>query len=219
MKRIQQGFTLIELMIVVAIIGILAAVAIPAYQDYIVKAKLSKVVSTLDPVKTALAMYFQEQGGFPDARGSAANLIANTNQTVITGLTPGNTAITGQIWASLGFGNYPSLPNEVASMALDSVPNSTGGTASNIAIILQLQNVKAVTVDGMLISLSPNVQGGVVGSYEKPTSNSATTLVSADSITGASAIQWYYGCKAPAAGTADAVAKNFFKNGNIPLIC
>ena len=65
MKRFLKGFTLIELMIVVAIIGILAAVAIPQYQDYTVKAKLSKVTGIAAPLKTALALYNQEQGGFP----------------------------------------------------------------------------------------------------------------------------------------------------------
>ena len=65
MKRIQKGFTLIELMIVVAIIGILAAVAIPAYQDYVVKAKLSKAAGTVNPLKTAIAMYIQENGSAP----------------------------------------------------------------------------------------------------------------------------------------------------------
>jgi len=55
MKRVQQGFTLIELMIVVAIIGILAAVALPAYQDYTTRAKVSEVVIMASPAKLAVA--------------------------------------------------------------------------------------------------------------------------------------------------------------------
>ena len=59
MKKLQQGFTLIELMIVIAIIGILAAIAIPAYQDYTVRAKVSEGLSLADAAKTTLAEGFQ----------------------------------------------------------------------------------------------------------------------------------------------------------------
>ncbi len=63
MKRVQQGFTLIELMIVVAIIGILAAVALPAYQDYTVKAKVSEVVLAASTCRTAITETVQTSPG------------------------------------------------------------------------------------------------------------------------------------------------------------
>ena len=66
MKRVQQGFTLIELMIVVAIIGILAAIAIPAYQDYTVKAKVQEGPSLASPIFTALGVACSE-GTIPAA--------------------------------------------------------------------------------------------------------------------------------------------------------
>ncbi len=62
MKRIQQGFTLIELMIVVAIIGILAAVALPAYQDYTKKAKVSEVVLAASSARTCVTEIVQSTG-------------------------------------------------------------------------------------------------------------------------------------------------------------
>lgn len=61
-KQAQKGFTLIELMIVVAIIGILAAVALPAYQDYTVKAKVGNAIASIGSLKTAVALCVQETG-------------------------------------------------------------------------------------------------------------------------------------------------------------
>ncbi|WP_269747915.1 pilin [Methylomonas lenta] len=66
MKKVQQGFTLIELMIVVAIIGILAAVAIPAYQDYLARAQAAEAASLLGGLKTGIAEYYSTNGSVPD---------------------------------------------------------------------------------------------------------------------------------------------------------
>ena len=65
MKKTQQGFTLIELMIVVAIIGILAAVAIPAYQDYTSRAKVTEPVGLLGGLKMDVGAYYTDTGNFP----------------------------------------------------------------------------------------------------------------------------------------------------------
>jgi type IV pilus assembly protein PilA len=71
MKRVQQGFTLIELMIVVAIIGILAAVGLPAYQDYTKRAHVSEGLTLASSAKTAVVEYYASEGRFNPTAGNA----------------------------------------------------------------------------------------------------------------------------------------------------
>ncbi len=80
MKNNQQGFTLIELMIVVAIIGILAAVALPAYQDYVAKSKITSIVASASSGKSAMFDKYSADGSFP-ADGTAADQIAESGST------------------------------------------------------------------------------------------------------------------------------------------
>jgi type IV pilus assembly protein PilA len=81
MKRIQQGFTLIELMIVVAIVGILAAIALPAYQDYVVRSKMSETEAAIAACKTTVSEYLSSHGSLP-ADNAAAGCSTTATQYV-----------------------------------------------------------------------------------------------------------------------------------------
>ncbi|MEM7431740.1 MAG: pilin [Pseudomonadota bacterium] len=70
-RRAQSGFTLIELMIVVAILGILASVAIASFRTYTVRAQISEGLNLIGPIKTAIAEYFVDSGGFPTDNADA----------------------------------------------------------------------------------------------------------------------------------------------------
>jgi len=121
MRNFQKGFTLIELMIVVAIIGILAAIAIPAYQDYTVRSKVTEMINSAGVCKTSVAEYYQSLGAMPTSATQAgcSNIgTANTSPPVVVATGEVQINASGTLATQLGATNtFAYLPKTSAAGA------------------------------------------------------------------------------------------------------
>jgi type IV pilus assembly protein PilA len=147
LKQIQKGFTLIELMIVIAIIGILAAIAIPAYQNYTIRAQVTEGLTLGDGWKTAISEYYANTGNWPTQANLTGTCVSSGKYesavTVTTGgviqITYGGTQVNSKIsGCNLAIVPYVNANNDVlwvcgsaAAPAAGSATMATGAVYSN----------------------------------------------------------------------------------------
>ena len=147
-KKVQQGFTLIELMIVVAIIGILAAIALPAYQDYAKRAKVSEVILAASQCRTAVTEVYQTATAGPGANSWGCEVITGSGPTQYVSQIATN--VDGAILVT------STVPGALGVISL--IPTNSSGTALTVAAI-PVQVYKWVC-GGSSTTVAPNFRPG-----------------------------------------------------------
>ncbi len=127
MKRVQQGFTLIELMIVVAIVGILAAIALPAYQDYVIRSKMSEAVVATAACKTSISEYVSTKNAWPpDADTAGCSTLATQ---YVSGLTVADLGVITVTTTNTG--SKPAACVLILTAQTAALPDITGWTGTH----------------------------------------------------------------------------------------
>jgi type IV pilus assembly protein PilA len=143
LKQVQKGFTLIELMIVIAIIGILAAIAIPAYQNYTIRAQITEGLTLADGWKTAIAEYYANVGTMPAAIANLAGTSSSVGKyesgILVSGgsivITYGNSANAKISGSTLGLIPYTNTNNDVLwQCGLAAAPAAATATIAGTAV-------------------------------------------------------------------------------------